>query len=112
MFECDAAPLRYGGFMEALFGKTYQLLSNMLDYRSSRHQVITSNVTNLDTPGFKPKDLKFPEELKKEMNSAPASLVRTDPRHIASQKNSTGKKYEVVETGEKSEYRHRDDECV
>ena len=87
--------------MEALFGKTYQLLSNMLDYRSSRHQVITSNVTNLDTPGFKPKDLKFPEELKKEMNSAPASLVRTDPRHIASQKNSTGKKYEVVETGEK-----------
>ncbi len=87
--------------MEALFGKTYQLLSNMLDYRSSRHQVITSNVTNLDTPGFKPKDLKFPEELKKEMNSAPASLVRTDHGTLHPRKTAPGKNTRLLRPGKK-----------
>ncbi len=84
--------------MQALFGKTYQMLSSVLDYRSTRQKVITSNVANLDTPDFKPKDLSFPEALKSEMGST-TELTRTDPRHLPTGLPGTGSRsYTVVES--------------
>lgn len=50
--------------MDALFGKTIDMLSAVLDFRSERHKVITSNIANIDTPNYRPKDITFREELK------------------------------------------------
>jgi flagellar hook-basal body complex protein FliE len=38
--------------MNGLFGKTFDLLSTILDFRAKRHKIIASNVANLDTPGL------------------------------------------------------------
>lgn len=65
--------------MEILFGKTMNLLSGMLDYRSTRHKVIVSNVANIDTEGFKPSDVSFKQAMGK-ANSL--QLATTDPVHI------------------------------
>jgi flagellar basal-body rod protein FlgB len=67
--------------MDILFGKTMNLLSGMLDYRSTRHKVIASNVANIDTEGFKPSEVSFKQEMGK-ANSIP--LTTTDPRHMGS----------------------------
>ena len=45
--------------MDILFNKTMNLLSGMLDYRSTRHKIIVSNIANIDTEGFKPSDICF-----------------------------------------------------
>ncbi len=88
--------------MESLFGKTYQMLSSMLDYRAQRQKVITSNVANLDTPEFKPKDLKFPDELKSVLKADAMGLAKTDPRHLPTGAPGTGPaNYTVQETGDR-----------
>jgi flagellar basal-body rod protein FlgB len=65
--------------MDILFDKTINLLSGMLDYRSTRHKVIVSNIANIDTEGFKPSDISFKQILEK-TNSVQMST--TDPGHI------------------------------
>ena len=87
--------------MEALFGKTYQMLSSMLDYRSARQKVIASNVANINTPDYKPKDIKFPDTLKSAMDSDTINLVRTHPQHMPVGKPGATS-YTTVETGEKT----------
>ena len=86
--------------MEALFNKTHQMLSSMLDYRSARHRVINSNVANIDTPDYKPKDLKFPQELNSAMKTQ-CDLVRTHPRHLPVIPPGP-QNYKILETGEKT----------
>ncbi|BCD68389.1 flagellar basal body rod protein FlgB [Nitratiruptor sp. YY09-18] len=52
-------------------------LSSMASFYLERSKVIQSNIANADTPGFKPKDLVFEQELTSHM-----ALKRDDPRHI------------------------------
>lgn len=42
-----------------LFGFTHELLELSLRLRSSRHEVLSGNIANADTPGFRPKDFDF-----------------------------------------------------
>lgn len=48
--------------MKALFGKTVDMLSALMDYHAERHKIISSNVANIDTPGYEAKELKFRDE--------------------------------------------------
>ena len=43
--------------MLSLFNKTVDILSGMLNYREKRHQVILSNIANLDVPDYQATDL-------------------------------------------------------
>ncbi|MBN2397378.1 MAG: flagellar basal body rod protein FlgB [Deltaproteobacteria bacterium] len=54
--------------MDALFGETIDMLSAVLDVRSERHKVITSNIANIDTPDYRPKDILFREELEEALD--------------------------------------------
>lgn len=86
--------------MPELFNKTFDVLSNMLTYRSKRHQVILSNVTNIDTPGYKAADLDFRKDLREAMvNKNNVQMAKTQARHIGPEKkdNDPGN-YEVRET--------------
>ena len=79
--------------MDVLFNKTIDVLSGMLDYRTKRHKVIVSNVTNLDTPDFKPSDMTFKSELGKK---GELTMATTDPGHILPGKGSAGPiQYEI-----------------
>lgn len=50
-----------------LFGPTYDLLGKVLDLRSQRHTMISSNIANADTPNYKAVRINFEDELKKAM---------------------------------------------
>ncbi len=51
-----------------------------LDLRVARNQVIASNVANVDTPGYKAKDIDFGQIMTKEADKL--ALKRTDDRHM------------------------------
>jgi flagellar basal-body rod protein FlgB len=89
--------------MDALFGKTIDMLSGALDFRSERHKVIASNIANIDTPNYKPKDIVFKEELKAIIdNEKRVTLARTQKNHLSERSMSGGKAgFEVVDSGEK-----------
>jgi len=44
---------------------TFQLLERYLDLSSERHQLIVNNMANIDTPGYRTRDLDFRHELQR-----------------------------------------------
>ena len=67
-----------------LFSGTIAILEKSLDLRSRRHQVLASNIANIDTPNFKAFDLVIEEEIAKTENSGgDIKLVRTQANHLA-----------------------------
>ena len=67
--------------MKALFGKTIDILSDLVGARSQRHEVLASNVTNIDTPGYEPKDVDF-QNLLGSMQGKGIRMARTNGKHF------------------------------
>jgi flagellar basal-body rod protein FlgB len=67
--------------MQPLFGKTFNMLGTMLDYRSERNKHIASNIANLDTPDYQPTDLVFKDDLKN-ATDARIKLTQTHKKHF------------------------------
>ncbi|OPY85205.1 MAG: Flagellar basal body rod protein FlgB [Smithella sp. PtaU1.Bin162] len=89
--------------MEPLFGKTFNLLSTMLDYRSERNKLITSNIANLDSPDYKTADYVFKEDLRRAMEKK-IPLVRTSEKHFPNTKEEiTGNDFKIVRSAEKAD---------
>ncbi|HMK44241.1 MAG TPA: flagellar basal body rod protein FlgB [Dissulfurispiraceae bacterium] len=44
-------------------------LETMLDVAASRHRILTSNIANADTPGYRARDISFQRELDKALTS-------------------------------------------
>lgn len=82
--------------MKALFGKTVDMLSDMLDLHARRHKVLTSNIANIDTPNYEPKDLDFEKALRGASASGVA-LKKTDEKHLPA--SASSKDFDVVTTG-------------
>ena len=74
-----------------LTGKTVALLSHALNYRSANHNVISSNIANIDTPGYKPKELTFDKALERAVDKSGVSLRKTNPKHFS---HYTGQVYQ------------------
>ena len=49
--------------MSMIDSPTIEALSRFLDVEVARHKLITSNLANIDTPGFRTRDLDFRTEL-------------------------------------------------
>ncbi|MCS6924356.1 MAG: flagellar basal body rod protein FlgB [Candidatus Binatia bacterium] len=47
-----------------LFGPTHHLLTSALRLRALRHELLVGNIANLDTPGYRPRDLDFANTLR------------------------------------------------
>ena len=66
-----------------LFDTTYRMLGGALDVASRRHRLISGNIANVDTVGYRPRDLDFNETLKRHMSPPqPKEMAVTDARHI------------------------------
>ena len=66
-----------------IFGGTISLLEKVLDLRSLKHNLIVSNIANVDTPNYKALDLDFKKELAKFMGAEKGDgLKRTQPAHL------------------------------
>lgn len=70
--------------------RSFSVLHKIIQAANARQKVIASNIANADTPGYKAKDIKFSNFLKKEVK-----LAATDPKHISSN-NSAGVKGKIV----------------
>ena len=69
--------------VQRLFSGSLDVLQKNLDLRLIRHQVLTSNVANAETPGYVAKDIRFEEALQQAVGfTAQDTLRRTNPRHL------------------------------
>ncbi len=70
-----------------MFDRSIDLMGKALSLRLSKQSYIASNLANMDTPGYKVKDLKFQKVLQEALpdSSSQLSLRRTHPKHIPSQ---------------------------
>jgi flagellar basal-body rod protein FlgB len=70
--------------------RNLKIIENLLDWTSKRQQALSSNVTNMDTPGYRAKDFSFSEQL------GMMGVNATAAGHIVpSQDNSSARVYEV-----------------
>ncbi len=66
-----------------LFTDTMFAFQRMLDYRSQRHNVVSSNLSNAETPGYKAKDVQFEGILREAISTEKTiPLVKTNSKHI------------------------------
>ena len=62
-----------------IFDATLNQLERSLDVRLLRHNLLSANVANSDTPGFRPKDLDFTADMASVENHTQNSAVTTVP---------------------------------
>lgn len=65
-----------------LFSNTITTIENGLNYSSLKQKVISQNIANEATPGYKAKDVSFKNSLQTAIDSS-VNANRTDYRHFA-----------------------------
>ena len=73
-------------FENSHFGRTMSILERGLNASSINHKVLSDNIANADTPGFKRAEVRFIDKLQYAMhhNANPGMrATRTDPRHFS-----------------------------
>ncbi|MBA2174118.1 flagellar basal body rod protein FlgB [Halobacillus locisalis] len=86
-----------------LFGSTIQSLENSMNYSTAKNRAISNNIANVDTPGYKAKDVVFKDMLSAEMSSIPTK--RTNTRHIDFQSRTGTSSFQTI-TVQNSTYNH------
>ena len=85
--------------------KTFRALEDAISIAQQRHTIISSNISNLDTPNYRAKEIDFKASLARAMGSAPEiPLVKTDPGHIDFKMNSSYRAEPFEEEGEWNGY--------
>ncbi len=65
------------------FEKTFLALEKAISLAQQRHTYIASNISNIDTPNYRGKDIDFKGALARALESDhEIRLARTDPAHI------------------------------
>ena len=68
--------------------KARALAVEALDYRSMRQDLIAGNIANVDTPFYRPKDIRFENVLAQKraeqegQNSMQLNMAKTDSKHL------------------------------
>jgi len=84
-----------------LFSKTISLLGNTAGYRVDRHNLLTSNLANIQTPGYKTKDISFEQRLQDALpDRNQMQLVRTSTGHMPVYDASGKIRPQIVSGGE------------
>lgn len=69
--------------MSNLFSSTiYNVLEKSIDGATLRHQVLSNNMANIDTPGFKRSDVEFKSVLRQTLNEQGIKGNLTHNKHI------------------------------
>lgn len=83
---------------DGLFGGTINLLDRSLDIRSMRHNLISSNIANQETPGYKAVDIDFKTALDKAEGEV-LPLIKSDEHHVGGTPGGNDGIVEVQRTG-------------
>lgn len=66
-----------------IFDRPWKLLEKSLNVSARRHNLVSGNIANIDTIGYKPKDLDFQKTLDKAMaDPPPADMTVTHRKHL------------------------------
>ncbi len=66
-----------------VFDNTIGTLSQSMDLRLMKQNVVSSNIANADTPGFKAKEIDFEQELREALGETDElKLAGENPHHI------------------------------
>jgi flagellar basal-body rod protein FlgB len=68
--------------IESLYEPTFAGLEKSMELRFRRHEALTSNVANAETPGYRATELTFAGELNRAFDGAREELLRTNAKHI------------------------------
>jgi flagellar basal-body rod protein FlgB len=74
------------GFLDKVFDATVPGLAKAMDLTWRRHEAITSNIANAETPMYRAVDVKFESELAQAFKAETSSMARTHSKHM----NATG----------------------
>ena len=70
------------------FANAFNALEKAINIAQQRNLYISSNISNIDTPGYKPKHIDFKSELASALETnRKMTLEKTDPRHISIENN-------------------------
>ncbi|MDD2791307.1 MAG: flagellar basal body rod protein FlgB [Sulfurimonas sp.] len=81
--------------MSIEISRTHSLISDALDFRAARQDMIASNIANADTPFYKPRDIEFEGALRAKRaellneKSPHLELAQTDAKHIPLQSETS-----------------------
>jgi flagellar basal-body rod protein FlgB len=62
--------------------RSLEWATQALDWCVRRHRVVSSNVSNRDTPGYRAKDVNFEKAMEQIGTEAEGVLTRTNPTHL------------------------------
>ena len=84
-----------------LFGFTHQLLELSMRARGARHEVLSANIANTDTPGFRPRDLDFQAVMQNamELDDRPISRERQMDELLSTPQSFEAATYEPLADG-------------
>ena len=69
--------------MKSMFNSQIGLVSRVMDMQLQRQNVITSNLANVETPNYKPRELTFEKELQSALGlDARGEMTRTESAHM------------------------------
>lgn len=69
--------------MKGLFHSQIDLVSKVMDMQLQRQNVIASNLANIETPNYKPRELEFEKELQKALGlDLRGNVAAPQPGHI------------------------------
>ena len=68
-------------FGSNLFSKTIGIMGKSLDLRLARHGMTSSNLANMDTPGYRVRDLKFEKALHRALDSSSEGRLQVTQTH-------------------------------
>lgn len=66
-----------------VFNNNLELLNKAMNASEMRQQAISSNITNINTDGYKTQRVSFEEKLKRAMNTNELELSKTNQNHLS-----------------------------
>lgn len=76
--------------MWGVFEKTFEVVKMALKLRGKRHTLIASNIANVDTPGYRRKDLPF-EKIMQSYLKTDHKLKTTNVKHLTGKESMSNR---------------------
>ncbi|HYA43946.1 MAG TPA: flagellar basal body rod protein FlgB [Syntrophobacteraceae bacterium] len=66
-----------------VFNRTIKMIEDRLSLNAMNQKLISSNLANIDTPGYRAKELSFEEAIRQSLEEQVLHMVRSNGRHMA-----------------------------
>jgi len=83
-----------------VFDRTVSQIQDRLSLITRSHKLVSNNLANASTPGYRAKDISFKSYLQESMNVQRPQLVKSNERHLAGDRvSSPGMRAEIEDAG-------------